>query len=133
MEQLYSQVESVRTLAEAIAAHQDQGALVVDEEEIFLLARGVNHLAPAEHILDPWRAFPLAEQDTWYIYAFAGDFRHLFRCLPYPLPLCAWNRLRPGQPTMGPMHFYSTWNAIYNTWAHAEGVSQRKKLSPPEG
>lgn len=88
---LYRETNSPRAFADDLAAHLRHG-VVVSTSDVLVLARPVASAAPVGQINDPAHAFPPADCDSWYVYAFAGDLRTAIGFFPYPLPYIAFER-----------------------------------------
>lgn len=81
---------------EDLEAHLLHG-YVHSTPQAFVMARPVDSRAEEALILDPWHAFPRAQQDAWLIWLAAGDLAPFLRLFPYELPRLGWqkrNRLR---------------------------------------
>lgn len=88
---LYRQYRCSRTFDEDICAHIETG-YVVSTPEYFMLGRAVDRWADPALICNPWHAFPVADQNAWLCYAFAGCQSKLLTLAPFRLSWVGWQR-----------------------------------------
>ena len=100
VEDLYLKYPQPRTFAEDRALYEACG-VVMDEPEIFMMAKAVCKSAPEAAIRCPWVYFDRWTQNAWFIFALAGDIRGMLRAAPYHLPSVGWSR------RMAPIRWHS--------------------------
>lgn len=69
------------------------GGWVIATPELFLAAR---HVPSTADVSDPWKHWPVAECDAWFIWLGVGDAWGALRQMPFDLPLVGWYRAGRG-------------------------------------
>lgn len=93
---LYKQEECPRSFREDLEAHLI-GGYVFSTPDFFAMGRPVCSTADHADIINPWRTFPEASWDCWFVYLVAGDMRKAWQTFPFPLEKIAFekrNKLR---------------------------------------
>lgn len=79
-----------RDFVSALLAHIQHG-VVISRPDLFLMAR----MVPAgTDVSDPWRTWPAAECNAWFVWCGVGDAREMLRLMPKPLPWVGFYRCK---------------------------------------
>lgn len=106
VEALFKRYPQDYTFEEAESLHALH--VLINTDEFYLMARGVDRFAPREAILCPRVSFARRDQNAWFLWAFAGPLPHMLHVAPYFLPMVGWNRRHRG------IRWYSCKNALYH-------------------
>jgi hypothetical protein len=92
LRELYQKNPQTGGMLNHFMAHLETG-YIFSNPEFFVMGRAIKRDAPWCDITNPWHSFPREEQDTWFIFAFAGrTSQNLLTYFPYPLTWVAWSR-----------------------------------------
>lgn len=78
-----------------------RNGFVFSTPDMFVMGRAIHITEGNEELtqsdIDGFKRWPSEEQNAWYVHMFSGDLSQLFKYMPYPLPMLAFERVRSGK------------------------------------